>query len=275
MKSNVLLKMARKGATLASKNAPIILAGLAAAGVVVTFVEAVKATRHAEQEHVFEEYKALREKIDEQTKNEDPEVKREMMKKLIKKAAKKVIPIYAPAVISGVMTIACIFGCHSVNHRRQVALATAYNLTESTLSNYQAKAKELLGNKKETEIRDAIAKDKVDANPVNDKTIIVTGNGDVLCHDEMSGRYFKSNPEAIRKVVNSLNERLLTEMFIPLNDLYYELGLKRIDLGDDLGFDINYGLIDVRYSSMLNENGEPVLSISYVVKPRYNFGDLQ
>ena len=74
---------------------------------------------------------------------------------------------------------------------------------------------------------------------------------------------------------NELNSRLINEMYVSLNDFYYELGLKTTTGGDDLGWNIHRdGLVDVQFSSQLSDKGEPCLVIDYRVAPRYDFAKL-
>lgn len=270
---NAIAKFAQKGAKAVVTNSPVLLAAAAGAGVIFTVVAVVKATRASEDD--IREAEDMLEKAQEKAKHEDPQVYREMKKKIIKNLVSKILPKYAIALISGTVTLACIFGCQSINHRRQAALATVYSVTENTLRTYEAKVQDLVGKKKAGEIRDAIAKDRLDKNVSKDeKTIIITGDGELICYDEMSGRTFKSNPEKIRRAVNTLNERLLTEMFISLNEFYYEIGIPRTKLGDQLGWNVNSGLIDIRYSSHLDANDVPMLDIDYTVEPRFDYGNL-
>lgn len=61
----------------------------------------------------------------------------------------------------------------------------------------------------------------------------------------------------------------MSEMFITINDLYYELGLSRIELGDEMGWAIDDGLIEVSFSTQLTENDEPCLVLNYNVTPKF------
>ena len=61
------------------------------------------------------------------------------------------------------------------------------------------------------------------------------------------------------------------EHTISLNDFYYELGLKSIDVGDNLGWNIDRGYIDVEFTSHLDPNGTPCLELIYKVIPIYEF----
>ena len=116
-------------------------------------------------------------------------------------------------------------------------LAGAYKLSETKLKEYEAKAKELLSEKKSTELHDAVAKQMRDV-PLTEKTEIAeTGTGDLLCFDTFSGRYFRSSAEAIHAAESKLNKALIGGEFVQINDLYYELGLMPLKYGDRFGWE--------------------------------------
>lgn len=170
----------------------------------------------------------------------------------------------------GVVTIACIIGANSINLKRNAALVSLYSLSEAALKEYQAKVIETLGKQKERKIKDDIAKDRIVKNPVSDNEIVITNLGDTLCYDSLSGRYFKSDIEKIRQVLNKLSRDLMSEMFIDLNQVYSELNLKGTKMGDMVGWHIDDGLIEPDFSSQLTENGTPCLVLDFVTEPRYN-----
>ena len=185
-----------------SKHSPEILTGLGVAGMVTTTVLAVRATP-----------KALI--LIEQKKNE------ECVGKLTPvETVKTAWKCYIPSAVVGGASICCLIGASSVNLRRNAALATAYALSESTLRDYQKKVVEEIGEKKEKTVREAIAKDKIEQNPVSKNEIIITGTGETRCYDVMCKRYFKSNIEMLRKVENDLNRRMRSENYISLNEFY-------------------------------------------------------
>ena len=216
---------ALKGAEKAlKKHSPEILTGIGIAGMIATTISAVKATP-----------KALR-LIDEK---EIQENKRLTTAEVVLTTWK----CYIPAAVTGALSVACLIGASAVSLKRNAALATAYTISETALKDYREKAVEVVGEKKEQAIRDAIAKDKLAGNPVDDKQIVMTGSGDTLCYDVLSGRYFKSDIEKIRKAINDLNRDMLSEQYVSLNDLYYAIGLPDIKLGNDLGWNIDKGYI--------------------------------
>lgn len=63
----------------------------------------------------------------------------------------------------------------------------------------------------------------------------------------------------------------LEEMYVTLNDFYYELGLDGTKMGDMLGWSIDKGYIDLAFSSQLDANGTPCLVIDYQVAPVYDY----
>ena len=181
---------------------------------------------------------------------------------------------YVPAALTGTLSIACLIGASSVNVRRNAALATAYTLSESALKDYQEKVIEMFGEKKNEAVKDAIAKDKVEKNPVVTREVIITEKGNTLCYDAVSGRYFKGDIEKIKKAECELNRQMRDEMYISLNDFYYEIGLRNTSIGDDIGWNINEGFIDLYFSSQLDEENVPCVVLNYQVAPRYDYQNL-
>ena len=178
---------------------------------------------------------------------------------------------YIPAAVTGTVSVACLIGASSVNARRNAALATAYKLSETALTDYKEKVVETIGEKKEKAIREEIAKDKVTNNPVNKQEIIITGKGETLCYDSAFGRYFTSDIDKLKKVENELNRRMRNEMYISLNEFYYEVGLDEVAAGHDLGWNIDRGYIELDFSSQLTKTGTPCLVVSFGTPPRYDF----
>lgn len=240
-----------KSATV--KHSPEILTGVGIAGMVTTTVMAVRATP-----------KALR--------LLDEEKKRQNVDKLEPvDIVKTTWKCYIPAAVTGTVSVVCLIGASSVNIRRNAALTAAYTLSESTLRDYQKKVIETIGEKKEQTVRDAVAKDRLEKNPVENKEVIITAKGETLCFDVVSGRYFKSDIDKLKKAENELNRQMRDEMYISLNEFYYEVGLEPVKLGEDLGWNIDDGYIDLHFSSQLATDGTPCLVIDYGYGPRYDF----
>ena len=255
-------KLARSVSMSLSKHAPGILTGVGIGGLLATTVLAVKATPKALQ--LIEEEK--------KRQSQEQDIRIEALKpvEVVKVAWKP----YVPAVVTAVFSTACLIGASSVNARRNAALATAYKLAETALYDYKEKVIEEIGESKEKKIRDAVAKDKIERNPTSKTEILVTEKGNTLCYDTISGRYFKSDLEKIRKAVNDLNRRMVYENYISLTELYSELGLSPTSISDQLGWNLDSGLIEVDYSSQIADDGTPCIVVDYMVEPRYDFSCL-
>ncbi|MBS6180519.1 MAG: hypothetical protein KH921_07000 [Erysipelotrichaceae bacterium] len=256
MDKKTVTKMLYNARTAMKKHSPEILTGIGIAGMITTTVLAVRATPKA--------LILMEEKKKETEENTLAPVE----------VVKTTWICYVPAAVTGAVSVACLVGASSVNVRRNAALATAYTLSESALKEYQNKVVEVIGEKKEQVVRDAIAKDKIEQNPVSSREVIITEKGNTLCYDAVSGRYFKCDIDKLKKAENELNRQMRDEMYVSLNDFYYEIGLNGIGLGDELGWNIDRGYIDLEFSSQLADDGTPCLVIGYHIAPRYDYRTL-
>lgn len=273
MKKPDLTKLYRgvKNATI--KHSPELLTGLGIAGMITTTIMAVRATPKALM-LIEEEKRHINHEILEQAKLREAETPPKIDHLKPMDVIKTTWKCYIPAAVTGTVSIACLIGASSVNAKRNAALATAYTLSETTLRDYQKKVVETIGEKKEQTVRDAVAKEHLEKTPVENKEVIITSKGNTLCFDTVSGRYFKSDIDKLKKAENELNRQMRDEMYISLNDFYYEIGLESIKLGDDLGWNIDNGYIDLRFSSQLATDGTPCLVIDYGYAPRYDYRNL-
>ena len=177
---------------------------------------------------------------------------------------------YIPAVTMGALTIACVVGANRIGNRRAAAMAAAYSLSEKVFTEYREKVVEKLGTNKERAVRDEVAQDQVTKNPVLDREIIITGNGDVLCYEAYTGRYFNSSMEVLRKAQNNINFTLLNDGYVSLTDFYNELGIPRTSASDEVGWK-NDSMLDLQFSTTMSEDSRPCISIDYRVEPIRNY----
>ena len=183
---------------------------------------------------------------------------------------KPIIKAYWPSILLIVLSSACMIGSHMMDKKKQAVLAAALTTSNAALSEFQKKAIEKIGEKKVTEIKESIVQDKLDKTPVNKDKVIITGaKNKVLMFDNYSGRYFESDIETIRRAVNKLNRNLPDESFVTLNELYSEIGIPEIDLGDQLGWHADYdgGKFEEVVTAKVTEDGEPCVVITYEPYP--------
>ena len=112
------------------KRSPEILTGIGIAGMITTTIVAVKATP-----------KAARLLEDLQAQKKEPLTKVEVVKSCWK--------YYIPAAATGIASVTCLIGANRVSVRRTAALAAAYQISETALTEYRDKVIETIGEKKE------------------------------------------------------------------------------------------------------------------------------
>lgn len=237
------------------QHSSIILTSIAVTGVALTAFLAVRATPRA-----LEEIGDLKifQYPEEPTKWE---------------IVKKVWPLYIPAMATGAVTVFAISGSHRLNTKRQAALISAYSISETVFKEYQNKVVEQLGKNKEQKVRDEIVQEQVTANPVNEKEIIITGTGKVLCFDTYTARYFESDFETIRKASNDVNLLVINDGYASQNEFYQHLGLPTLELGESVGWTTDHEL-DVHITTVLSQDNRPCLAIEYRRPPKPNFNKI-
>ena len=267
MNKQGLGNLARSVKTTLVKHSPEILTGLGIAGMITTTVLAVRATPKAlELLHEAED-----KKIKDQLKSgKDPDdVNYRLTPVEVVKTAWKP---YIYATITGTVSIMCLIGATSVNARRNAALATAYQLSATALSDYKDEVVKAIGEKKEKEVQEKVDKKQIERNPISKAEVFVTERGNTLFLDPLSKRYFTSDIELIRRAENTLNKRMIHDLegYVSVNDLYYEIGLSPTAVGYDLGWNTD-DLIDIGFSAQLTERDEPCIALNYYVAPKYGY----
>lgn len=257
MNKTTVAKLFKDVQAVLVKHSPELLTGLGIAGMVTTTILAVKATPKALQ----------------LIENKKEELELEPADNLTPvETVKTTWKCYVPAAVTGAAAVACLIGGSSVSAKRNAALATAYNLSATALSEYKEKVVETIGEKKERTIRDKVAEERIKKEPVNNSAIIVSGTGNTRCFDTITKRRFTSDIEQIKRIVNELNRQMVNgQDYISLNEFYYELGLDGCAVGDDLGWNVTRGLIELDFSAQLDADGIPCIVIDYAVAPKRGY----
>lgn len=263
MKENKFTKMMENALTFADEHQRELFLGVQIVGTIMTGVLAWKAAPKAQE--IVDKHKRAMEDI--------PANDTEKRRKETVETIKDVAPILLPPVITGAMTIGCALGGYKASTKQIAALSAAYTLSEKALTEYKDKALEIVGPKKAQTIKDEIHQDHVVNNPPSDtNTIINTGKGNTLCYDEISGRYFYHDPEKLRREANNVNDELRNGGgSVYLNEWYTMIGLEKIKIGNDIGFNVEDGFMDLEFSATLTEDNKPCLVLDYNVS--YKFGN--
>ena len=257
-----------------AKNAPGLCVALGLGSLVFATIVAVYETPKALK--AIEELDDISEETDDEevteseTQTEEKETEEIKISKINRAVAitKATWKFYIPSAISMGVGIFLVLKSHSMMKNRLAALTVAYTGVDTAYKLYKKNAVDILGDKKEQEIQDAVAKDRLESSTPTEAPI-ETGRGMTYCYDSFSDRYFYSDIETIRRAVNDMNRQLLDDAFVSINELYYEIGLGSVEYGDDLGWRIADGLIDVHFSSQLSYNGEPCLVVQFDARPAH------
>ena len=254
MSKEGLKRTIKSAGRVLTKYSPGILTGIGITGMIGATFMAVKATPKAL--YLIE------------AKKEESEVEELTPVETIKTCWK----CYIPATLTTVVSAACLIGASTVSAKRNAALATAYSISEAALREYQEKVVEVVGEKKEKAVRDAVAKDQIERDPVTkSEVVIIDSNSNTLCYEPLSGRYFKSTIDKIKKAEIKLDSQMIQEMYVSLNDFYWEIGLDGTDLGDKMGWNLSKGYMDLSFSSQLADDGTPCAVIVYGIPPVYDY----
>ena len=136
-------------------------------------------------------------------------------------------PIYLPAAILGITTVACIFSANMLNQRNQATIQSAYALLDQTYKDYRRKCKELYGEDADHRIIEALAVEE-------SKNIHVSKP--VLWYEENSHRFFEASLEKVLTAEYHLNRNYILRGETNLNELYSFLGLRPTDEGEVKGW---------------------------------------
>ena len=198
-----------KAGLFLKRNSSNILTVIAAGGVVGTSILAVKATPKA----LTLINNAEEEKGDKLT-----------VKETVMVAWKP----YIPAAITGLSTIACIFGVNHLNRKTQASLMSAYALLDSTYKEYRNKTEEIYGEDANIKIRNEIIKAKYNNEEIED--------GKLLFWDFHSMRYFQRTMNEVLEAESQFLEALEYRGYACLNEYYTMLGLPMVEYGFQQGW---------------------------------------
>lgn len=183
-----------------------------------------------------------------------------------KEAFKMVWINYIPPVLSGTATVAAIVFANRIGTKRAAALAAAYTISEKAYIEYRDKVVEHIGANEDRKIRDEVVRDRIAANPPSESNVIIIGDGDHLFMEMYTGRYFRSSMEAVKKAVNETNYTINTHGYASISDFYQHINLPVTAVSDEMGWTSDK-LMDVDFTAMISENGQPCVAINFMTGP--------
>lgn len=252
-----IVSLARRAKFLVNDNTPAILTGMAVTGTVTTAYLTGRATFKAAS--IIEEERQLQVALNNGDYKEDIDFATSTKVKLVWR-------LYLPPASLLATTLVCIIVANKIASKKLAALAVASGISERALQEYKSKVVERLGNKQDTAIRDEIAQDRLNNQPVNSREIILAGTGEVLCYDMLTGRYFQSTVEEIKRAENKVNHDLIHFMDASLSEFYDLIGLPPTQYSDTVGWTVNQH-VEVDFSTILSSDDRPCVAISFKDNP--------
>lgn len=189
----------------------------------------------------------------------------------IKAVAPSAIKIAAPFAVSASAAL--------LNHKKASdtisSLSSLYTLSKTVHEEYKAANKEAIKEEFGEEAAERIERktagkqaSKVYYDTVNDPSqIIVTGHGNDLFYDAWSGRFFYSDINYVKSIVNSFNYRLRSEMWLTANELYSDLGVGPVGAGKTQGWSAEYGEVEVTFYAEMDDLDKPYTVMEFKNEP--------
>lgn len=172
---------------------------------------------------------------------------------------------YLPPAGMAVTTIGCIVFANRISAKRLAAVAAAYSLSEKRFTEYKDKIQEKMGLSKEQAARDELAQDRVNANPPTGQQVFVN-DGQVICFEDWTGRYFKSTVETLKKAMNDINYQILEDRYATMADFYDKVGLENTKMANEMGWNIEHPM-DLYFGTTIADNGQPCIVLTYNTAP--------
>lgn len=268
--SAITLKLGRTVLT-AKKQSPHIFFGLGVIGVVGSAILACRATLKLSEtldeiENDIKEVKELKEVgAAVQTKYPAEEWNKDAVYVYVK-GGLKLAKLYAPAVVIGAASIACLTGSHIQLTRRNSALMAAYTALHSAYEEYRERVREQLGEDKERELYHGIKTEVVKEDGKNKEVKVIDPKAPspyAKMFDEYSVNW-KRDPELNRIFLQCqqeyANQLLRTRGHVFLNEIYDLLDVGRTRAGAVVGWVyqgsgdnyVDFGMFDCESSRFVN-----------------------
>lgn len=236
------------------KNAPKILMYAGAVGVVGAGILACKATLKLTTvlEKRNKNLKDIHEAIDDESIEYTQEDAKKDLLIVYTSTALDVAKIYAPSVILGGMSIACMIQSHNLLNKRNAALAAAFTTATESFNRYRKAVVDKYGERVDYELRHGIRSEKIEVEETdeNGKTKKKKVSVDVM--DEIStaseyARFFdetcggwEKDPEYnlmfLKAQQQYANDKLKAQGYLFLNDVYTALGIEPSKAGQVVGW---------------------------------------
>ena len=251
-----LKPIVQKTSRFVVKNAPHILMGVGTTASISAVIFAVKATPNASKAAVIKKHEIAAKKLKE-TGIEPYPLRKLTIWEWVQATAK----FYGPAAAMEALALVCFWAAHGIDIRRQAVLSGLCATAEQALQEYQRKVQQMIGEKAEKEIRNGVAQDVVDRNPVPANTTYYL-DGSTERWFIFKNQRFRSTYQRIKDAQNDANHEMIQHMYISEQEVMWLLDPDHKYLKPDydsgqVGWSVdNLMIFDIDWGS--DPNHEPV-----------------
>lgn len=162
------------------------------------------------------------------------------------------VKLYGPSVLLGVASLGCILTSHRILTKRNFALTAAYTAVERSFKEYRGRVIERFGKELDRELKYNIKRKEIETIVVDEdgNETVVKETVDVIDTTEKYSEFARAfddgcvgwdkNPEMslyfLRQTQNWANNKLRTEKYLFLNDVYEALGFPKTAAGQVAGW---------------------------------------
>lgn len=170
--------------------------------------------------------------------------------------AYKLVKLYGPSVLMGGLGLTCLLTSNNILRKRNIALAAAYTTIDKGFKEYRGRVIERFGERIDKELKYNIKAKEVEETVINEdgseevikKTIdVVDGErpqySDFARFFDVGNPYWEKDPEYnltfLKQQERYANEKLQSQGYLFLNDVYRLLGIPETKAGQVVGWTYN------------------------------------
>lgn len=235
------------------KHSPEIMVVGGCIGMVGATVLACKATTKASKiiENAKKELTVINDLAEHPEQYKDEYTKEDAKKDraiVYSKTGLNLVKVYGPALALGTISLISILSSHKILKKRNVALAAAYTTVDKSFKEYRERVVERFGQELDKELKYNVQTKEVEEKVVDEngkektvkkKVTTAQPSGYARWFDESSS-FWMNDAERNRWFIQSreayANQRLKSEGFLFLNDVYDMLGLQKTAAGQTVGW---------------------------------------
>lgn len=244
------------------KHSPQLLIGAGVVGVVISAVMACKATIKAND--VVQDAKYRTEEIhksldaarsQEETTDYTEEQAHKELAIVHVRAGVELLKLYGPSVALGTISIASILASNNILNKRNVALAAAYKVVDTSFKEYRGRLIERFGKELDRELKyniktqtieETVTDEKGEEKVVERAVSVITDPNTyseyARFYDDGCKGWTKSPEDNFRflKIQQSIANKMLKDRgYLPLNEVYEMLGIPKTKAGHVVGWVYN------------------------------------